>query len=201
MNTVDFETTSKLCGLIAKEYAEAFFSLLVTYKNISASEAASRLDIHIKTAQDFLEGLEQLGICAKQEVLEQKRPYFRYTLDETEINIKLNLSQLSKEEKISDILKWQIRERKHSGAMFKTSRGGSQISYIHFFVGEGRKQEERKLNLTTAQGQFLYHLPFPTEPYLLVEEIIKKAGIDSSFISEILDIVRTLTESKIIDKK
>lgn len=201
MKAMDFKTASRLCGLIAKEYAEAFFKLLVTYKDISASEAASRLNIHIKTAQDFLEGLEQLGICAKQEVMEQKRPYFRYALKKNDLDIKIDFSQLHKKAETSDILNWQIRERKHSGAIFKTSRGGDSISFIHFFIGKARAKEERKLNLTTAQGRFLYHLPFPTESYLDVIEIIKKAEISPTFYSEILDIVKTLSEYKIIERR
>ena len=85
-NMNEFCNISRLCRLIAKDYAELFFKLLVTYTDISASEAASRLNIHIKTAQDFLEGLEGFGICTKKEVVERKRPYFRYTLKQKQLN-------------------------------------------------------------------------------------------------------------------
>jgi predicted transcriptional regulator len=198
---MDFKTVSKLCGLISKDYAEDFFKLLVTYKDISSSEAASRLNIHIKTAQDFLEGLERMGICSKREVFEQKRPYFRFTLERAEINIRFDLSSLTADPAIADILNWNIRERKNSGAMFRTSRGGGRISFIHFFVGEGRTQEERKINLTGPQGFFLFHLPFPTEPYLSVAAITEKANIDKPFVPEILDIVHALVAHAIIEKQ
>ena len=52
---------------MAKDYAEAFLTLLVIYRDVSASEAAARLNIHIKTAQDFLVGLEEAGILEKRE--------------------------------------------------------------------------------------------------------------------------------------
>jgi len=197
----EFCSISGLCRLIAKEYAESFFKLLVTYTDISASEAASRLNIHIKTAQDFLEGLEGFGICTKKEVVERKRPYFRYTLIQKELNIHLNLCNLLESQKASNNIKWRIRERKNSGAIFKTMRGGNRISFVQFFIGEGRSRVERKLNLTAPQGLFLYHLPFPTKPLSSVEEIIAKAKIDKSTIAEVLDIVEVLVNHGIIEKQ
>ena len=52
---------------LSKEYAENLFRLLVTYESISASEAASRLGLHIKTVQDFLEALAEVEILGKEE--------------------------------------------------------------------------------------------------------------------------------------
>ena len=71
---MDFRTAARLGSLLAKDYAEDVFDLLVNYRAISASEVAARLTLHIKTAQDFLEGLTELGILSKDEVLEGKRP-------------------------------------------------------------------------------------------------------------------------------
>jgi len=45
----EFKAIQRLASLLAKEYAEDFLRLLVIYKNISASEAAARLGLHIKT--------------------------------------------------------------------------------------------------------------------------------------------------------
>ena len=50
---MDFKTAAKLGAYFSKDYAEEIFRLLVTYKDISASEAASRLNINIKTAMYF----------------------------------------------------------------------------------------------------------------------------------------------------
>ena len=200
-NMNEFCNISRLCRLIAKDYAESFFKLLVIYTDISASEAASRLNIHIKTAQDFLEGLEGFGICSKREVVERKRPYFRYTLKQGELNIYFNLCNLVESQKASDSIKWKIRERKNSRAVFKTTREGNRISAVHFFIGDGRSRVERKLNLTDHQGLFLYNLPFPTEPFSSFEDIIAKAKINKSVIAEVLDIVEVLVEHGIIEKQ
>ena len=62
---MDFNSAAKLGSLISKDYAEEFFKLLIKYKDISASEAASRLNQHIKTAQDFLDGLSIADVLEK----------------------------------------------------------------------------------------------------------------------------------------
>ena len=79
---MDFKTAARLGTYISKDYAEDVLRLLVNYTDISASEAASRLNLHIRTVQDFLEAMESLGIVKKEEVSEGKRPYFRYSLEE-----------------------------------------------------------------------------------------------------------------------
>src|SRR5512137_2744622 len=91
---MDFQTAAKLGSLLAKDYAGDVFDLLVNYRAVSASEVAARLDLHIKTAQDFLEGLVELGILSKEEILEKKRPYFRYVLEQQRIAFDLDLMQV-----------------------------------------------------------------------------------------------------------
>ncbi|MCK5220255.1 MAG: hypothetical protein KAR14_01620, partial [Candidatus Aminicenantes bacterium] len=54
-----FEDVRKISTLLSREYTYNFLKLLMNYRDISASEAASRLELHIKTAQDFLEGLTE----------------------------------------------------------------------------------------------------------------------------------------------
>ncbi len=196
---MDFKTASQLGSLISKDYAQDFFRLLVIYRDISASEAASRLDLHTKTSQDFLEGLESCGLVSKTEVFEKKRPYFRYSLKKKKLTVDFDFSALYRPQDHEHKLRWKIREKKNSGALFKTSGGGSQISAVHFFVGQGRSGQERTLNLTTNQGQFLFHLPFPTQPFKSVSDIITKAGVDQSCLPEILDIVEVLCEFRIIE--
>lgn len=197
---MDFKTVSQLGSIISKDYAEDFFKLLVMYRDISASEAASRLNLHISTAQDFLEGLNSQGIVTKKEAIEKKRPYFRYSLKKKSVSITIDFAALYDNQDHQDKLKWNIREKKNSGAIFKTFSKSDFISTVHFFTGQGRTRIERKISLTRNQGNFLHYLPFPTEPFLCVVNIIKKAKIEESSIPEILDIVDTLLDHKIIEK-
>jgi len=196
---MNFKTLTKISTLLSKVFAEDILRLLVLYKSISASEAASRLDLHIKTAQDFLETLSDLGIASKYEVYEKKRPYFRYKLNDPIVKIDFDIRTLQNINEEDKALNKKIKEKKNSGAQFATTGNNEYISTVTVFIGEGRNKKERKLSLTNNQGKFLFHLPFPSAAHLSIAEIINKAGVDLSFKSEIIDIVEVLTEFNIIE--
>jgi len=195
---MDFSTAARLGNYLAKEYAESFFGLLVNYKNISASEAASRLSLHINTAQEFLEAMTSLGLVSREEVYEGKRPYFRYSLKANRITIDIDLSSVKRMQS-SEESAARIREAKNANARFSTARGGQSISSIAVWTGKGRDREERKIHLTAAQAILLYYLPFPDGKPLTVVEIMRKAEIDDGLSPESLDIVELLRNSGVVE--
>jgi len=195
---MNFKEAAKLGNYLAKEYAEDFFALLVNYQDISASEAASRLGLHIRTAQDFLEAMASLDILDRQEVYEKKRPYFRYALKTEHISMDIDLKQIQQEQAPTDLTR-RIRERSNAGANFSLARGGDVISHVSLWTGNGRDRKERKISLTRPQGSFLYHLPFPNAEALTIAEIARKAGVDQDVIPEILDIVSVLEKYDVIE--
>ena len=197
---MDFKEAAKLGSCLSKDYAEDLFRLLVTYKSISASEAASRLDLHIKTVQDFLEDMHSLKILDREEVYEGKRPYFRYWLKTDHITMSIDLTSFSHDEEVNDTrLKLKIREKRNAGVKFTTSRSNDYISSVTIWMGEGRNRTERKINLSIPQGKFLFHLPFPNADYLSIKEIMRKAQADNDNIPEIIDIVNVLVELGVIE--
>ena len=197
---MDFEKLSRLGSLLSKDYSREFLALLASYRDISSSEAASRLGLHIKTAQDFLDGLHSLGIASKMEVHESKRPYFRYSLERERIDFEFDLAAL-RVGRAGDSLETRIRERKTSGAFFKTSARGDFIATVTYFTGSGRQKREKTLNMTRAQGAFLFHLPFPTEPPVAVADIMRKADVDESYAPEILDLLGFLESHGILERE
>lgn len=195
---MDFLTAAKYASLLSKSYAEDIFALLVNYQAISASEVATRLDLHIKTAQDYLESLAELGIVSKEEVLEKKRPYYRYILQRNRIVIDIDLSQVI--HKPSDkSLSIPIREKENAGARFVVARSDDYITSVTIWTGNGRERAERKIKLTTPQGKFLFHLPFPKAAPLTISGIMHKAGIDENLAPEILDLVLLLEKFDVIE--
>ena len=198
---MDFKSVQRIANLLAKPFAKDILKLLVNYQDISASEAATRLDLHIKTAQDFLEELSALEITDKKEVYEKKRPYYRYELKKYQFSIDVDLSVLTDVSSVADTrLLMKIRERKNANAVFTVARGGDYISSVTIFIGEGRSKKERKISLTQAQGKFLYHLPFPTAQAVTIKAIIKQAGVGQNHQMEILDIAELLLEYNVIEK-
>jgi predicted transcriptional regulator len=198
---MDFKTAARFGAYFSKSYAEEIFRLLVNYKDISASEAASRLNLHIQTAQDFLEAITSLGILSKKEVYEKKRPYFRYSLKKKKISMDINLASLLEQKQPERKLSKKLRENKDSGARFTTARYDPYFSSVVIWIGEGRDRKERKINLTIPQGKFLFHLPFPTAEFLTIAEIMQKAGVDKIHSPEILDIVELLEKYGVIKLK
>lgn len=195
---MDFKTAAKFGAILSKDYAKDVFALLVNYQAISASEVAARVNLHIKTAQDFLESLEQLGLLSKEEILEKKRPYYRYSLQQTRIQIDIDLMQV-KQEPAKNSMSELIRERENAGARFKVARNGDTISNVTIWSGNGRDRQERRIKLTTPQGKFLFHLPFPSSTPLSIDEIMQKAGVDANLAPEVLDLIQMLDKYDVIE--
>jgi predicted transcriptional regulator len=198
---MDFKQAAILGSYISKDYAEDLFRLLATYQDISASEAASRLNLHIKTVQDFLEAMAQLNVLSKKEVYEKKRPYYRFALKTRNIEMKLDLGSLFGKPQQNTKPELKIREKSNAGVRFSTSRDGQAISHVAMWIGKGREQKERRINLSKPQGKFMFHLPFPSASYMDISDIMKKAGVEETHLSEIMDIVNVLIEYGVIEQE
>ena len=197
---MDFKKAAKLGALISKDYAEDLLRLLMTYNSISSSEAASRLNLHIRTVQDFFEGMNELEILSKEEVFEKKRPYFRYSLQEQHIKMELDLKKLFDIDQPLGLVSMKIREKADARVRFSVSRDGQSISNVFIWMGNGRESEERKISLSMPQGRFLFYLPFPSAEAESIRDIMKKANVEEMNSSEILDIVNALIEYNVIEK-
>ena len=197
---MDFRTAAILGTYISKDYAEDFFKLLVSYHDISASEAASRLGLHIQTAQDFLDAMASLGVLGKVEVYEKKRPYYRYSLQTQCIQMDLDLTKIEKKHSARDLDRY-IREKAHAGAKFVLSRDSKTISHVVVWSGNERDSKEHRINLTKSQGMFLYNLPFPNAEFLSIAEVMEKADVGSDLTPEILDIIELLFKYGVIEER
>lgn len=187
----DFVSAARLGSCLAKAYAPDMFRLLATYRSLSASEAASRLDLHVQTAQTFLETLTSLGVLDKHESTDKTRPYFRYTLKVSRVTLEVDFSTLSRPGPPSSLSRL-IRERRSSGARFVPARGRNAISTVVAWVGTGRDRQERRINLTQAQGAFLFLLPFPSDEPRSVSDLLRDAAIDDAHTREVLDLIERL---------
>jgi hypothetical protein len=197
---MDFKKAARFGTFISKDYAESIFRLLVNYHDVSASEAASRLGLHIRTVQDFLESMADFGILDRKEVVEKKRPYNRYRLLQHTIEFNLDLLNLAEVPSSDQKVFRKIRERKNAGVRFTTARYDQWISNVVIWVGRDRERKERRINLTIPQGKFLFHLPFPNAQPASIQDIMKKAGVGQENVSEITDIVDLLLDYQVIEE-
>jgi hypothetical protein len=194
----DFDKIALFGSFCARSYARDILGVLYTYQDVSASEAASRLGLHIKTVQEFLEAMYHAGFAAREEVYQKKRPYFRYKLASEILKIEINLHDLfGNREPVSTDLK--IRERANSFTTFNRARHHPSFSSIVIFVGTGRERKEKRISLTQAQGTFLYNLPFPDGQFKSIGEIMHTAQIGQEHLAEIMDIINLLMEHGVIE--
>jgi hypothetical protein len=196
----DFEKIALFSSYISKNYAPDMLRVLYTYQDVSASEAASRLGLHINTVQEFLEAMYKSDIVSREEVYEKKRPYFRYKLNSVKLKLEIDLNEIFHGDDDADSIEMKIREKANSFATFNRSRNNLYFSNVMILTGEGRDRKEKRINLTTPQGVFLYNLPFPDGQFQTVSEIMHKAGIDEKNLPEINDIVNLMIEYQVIEK-
>jgi len=195
----DFKTAALLGTCLSRDYAGEALRLLAAYQSLSASELASRLELHIRTAQDFLEALAALGIAGREEVLEKKRPYFRYSLRNPRLRFEIDLSA-ALAPTANDARGGRIREKKNAAVRFEVGRENTSISHVTVWTGSGRERRERRINLTRDQGRFLFRLPFPSAQPESVSDIMKKAGVKAEAAAEILDLLPWLEENAVIER-
>jgi len=119
-------------------------------------------------------------------------------LKQTRIIIDIDLEQV-KRQPSQNSLSVPIREKENAGARFSVARSDDYITSVTIWTGNGREREERKIKLTTPQGKFLFHLPFPKAEPLTVDEIMHKADIDENLAPEILDLVQLLEKYNVIE--
>jgi DNA-binding transcriptional ArsR family regulator len=198
---MDFDKIKLVSGYIAKDYSKDLLRLLYLYKDISASEAASRLGLHIRTVQEFFDAIVEGGLLSKTEVFESKRPYFRYSLKDEKFSFEIDLKNLAEDNKESGETDIWLREKKNASARFTTARNKLYFSSVAIWIGEGREGSEKKINLTNAQGKFLFHLPFPDADFMSMQDIMAKAGVTEENKNEVRDIVNLLQEHKVIELK
>jgi len=196
-----FERLTYFGSFISKSYAKDILWVLYTYHDVSASEAATRLGLHINTAQEFMEAMYKSDIVSREEVSEKKRPHFRYKLNSNKIIFDLDLNELFKSDTEIEHTDIKIREHKKSSATFNRAKGQLSFSSVVIFIGKGRERKEKRINLTNAQGLFLYNLPFPDGQFQSIAEIMKKAAIADIQAPEIIDLVNLLIDYHVIERK
>ena len=73
------------------------------------------------------------------------------------------------------------------------------FSSITVWEGDGRDRKVKNISLTTPQGFFLFHLPFPQARPLTIADIMEKAGVEPDYSTEIQDIVDELVRLGVIE--
>lgn len=195
------EKSRKLASLIGKEHTGRILYILYKTPNKSASRIAKILNIHIATAQSYLEDLEKLDIVKSKIKKQGIKPYKEYFLTKTRISIDIDLNELDAEDQEEQeiLRRTKIREKKDLKILYETNQEKSIITRIHFYEDLGRKNIQYSLDLDEVEGKFTWFIPFPSADPQTILEIREKAGIYEFYQQKILNLIEKLEEFGLIE--
>ena len=191
----------RLSNLIGKEYTGKILNILFQNPYKSASEVAKILNIHIATAQSYLEELEKFNIISFRTHKVGTRPYKEYFPIKSQIKIEIDLNKAS-EINIKNrqyFEKRLIREKKDLNVLYDIKQNESKIIKVYIHDDSERKRIKYSLDLNDIEGKFMWFIPFPSENPCSILDICKKAEINEYNLKHIKDFVEKLYDHNLID--
>ena len=143
---------------------------------------AGVLNIHIATAQKYLEALEQSGIISSRDRPSKPRTAKEYSLISPRISIEIDIEALAGAGGgagggTPDLGEIMVRERARSDVAFEWDDAGQRITAVLFFRKGLRRRMERKVVLSPDEGRFLWHVPFQSESFRTAQDILGRSGV------------------------
>ncbi len=173
----------ELFEILGKKQAFTILAYLHRHPYSTASELAAALGIHIATAQKYLEGMTEGGILQARERPSKPRTAWEYWLPETKIRLEIDVEALVKAEEnrkgaSGRLATLFIREKARPDVAFEWDDSGKRITAVLFFKKGLRRRLERKLGFSKEEGRFLWHVPFQSEKFRNVAEVLSEAGLE-----------------------
>ncbi len=186
---------------LAREYSIELLRELHARGWSSASELAREMGIHVATAMRKLAELESLGLLEKRP--RSAADVTEYRLARPRVEIVLDFDA---EAKAASRDAWReaerilVREHPNRKVLLESDDQARRVRRILFLTVLRRRTEAKALELAEAEGTFLWHLPFASEPARSVAEVCRKGGIESALqVSRILAFVLEMERMGVID--
>ena len=191
-----------LLDILGKEHTLTILTHLYQEPHSTASEVAGVLGIHIATAQKYLEASEKAGILVSRDRPSKPRTAKEYSLVSPRISIEIDIEALAGAVEgagggTPDLGEIMVREKARSDVAYEWDDAGQRITAILFFRKGMRRRMERKVVLSQEEGRFLWNVPFQSESFRSVAEIMKNAGLEGSSF-RIMEMVRKFESLEII---
>lgn len=200
MNKEQFQRAAFVLG---KEHCIDVVENLYLREWSTATEIAEELKIHTATAVKYLTELHEIGIVEKRTREGKYKDAFEYRLINPEINLTLNFEKIIAEESKGVIKKAgliKVKEQVRDDVNYEWDDEKQKILKINI-IGSGlRRSIKESVELSTLEGRFFWHMPYPSEESISVEQICEKAGIKNALeFKKILNFVDVLKEKGIIE--
>lgn len=201
LRPADVAASKGLIEALAREYSIELLQELHARGWSSASELAREMGIHVATAMRKLAELEGLDLLEKRsrvgsDVTEYhlSRPRFEIVLD------------FDADARVAARNAWRhaghivVKERPNRKVLLESDDQARRVRRIVFLRVLRRRTEARTMELSEAEGRFLWALPFASEPGRSVAEICRRAGMESPLqLSRILEFVKELERLGILE--
>ncbi len=190
-----------LIEALAREYSIEVLQELHVRGWSSASELAREMGIHIATAMRKLAELETLGLLEKR--TRAGADIMEYRLASPRIEIVLDLEA---DAKAASRNAWRraervlVKEHPNRKVVLESDDRARRVRRILFLRVLRRRTEAQTLELAEAEGAFLWHLPFASEPARSVADVCRRGGIESPLqVSRILEFVTEMERMGVVD--
>ncbi|OQX22062.1 MAG: hypothetical protein BWK75_01740 [Candidatus Altiarchaeales archaeon A3] len=189
--------------VLSKEHCIDVVEILYLNGWLTATEIAEDLKIHIATAVKYLTELHEIGIAEKRTREGKYKDALEYRLINSEINLTLNFEQIIAEESKGVIEKAgiiKVKEKVRDDVHYEWDDEKQKILKINIIGAGIRRGIQESIELSTSEGKFLWHTPYPSEEGLSVEQICENAGIKNPVeIKKMLKFVDVLKEKGVIE--
>ena len=193
--------TREIIEALAREYSVELLQEMHARGWSSASELAREMGIHVATAMRKLAELEALGLLEKRSRSDADVTEYRLTSPRVEIVLDFDAdAKAAAREAWRQAERVLVKEHPNRKVLLESDDTTKRVRRILFLRVLRRRTEARAMELAEAEGAFLWHLPFASEPARSVADVCRRGGIESPLqVSRILAFVAEMERMGVVD--
>ena len=167
----------------------------------TASEVARNLGIHVATAMRKLSELETLQLLEKRVRAGSDLVEYRPVSARVEIVLDFEAeAKAAKRDARSVAKSILVRERPNRKVVLEADERAEVVRRVVFVKTVRLRTTAQVMELTEAEGRFLWHLPFASEQAASVAEVCRRAKIENPIhVSKLLDFVKEMESRGVVE--
>jgi len=201
IRTANLEEAREVMTALAREYSVDLLRELHGTGWSTASEVARNLGIHVATAMRKLSELEALGLLEKR--VRAGTDLVEYRSVSARVEIVLDFDG---EAKAAARDAWSVaksilvRERPNRKVVLEADERAEVVRRIVFVKTVRLRTTAQVMELTEAEGRFLWHLPFASQDAASVAEVCRRGKIENPIhVSNLLDFVKEMESRGVLE--
>ncbi len=181
--------TRRVAALLAREKTGEILARLRSRPYLAASELARLEDIHVATAQRYLQELLETDLVGVRRRTGANRPTQEYWLREPHIRIDIDLQGLpglSEDELLGVAKRLGVRDAGNTQIVYDTHPETGILQGILVLSDNPPRLVSRRLGVASSVGRFLSRLPGRQKSHISVWDVMQEAGLGVSDLAAVL---------------